>query len=101
MLVTVPMLPLDQVIAGAEVRGLAGATPVEVLCTEWIGSDALNVVYRGADGPAEVLLFATPSRGLSLSRRPEPLDSYLEDHSQEQFNNGARCHAAASTSTIL
>jgi hypothetical protein len=67
------MLPLDQVIAGAEVRGLTGATPVEVVRTERIGSDALNVVYRGADGPAEVLLFATPSRGLSLSGRPEPL----------------------------
>jgi hypothetical protein len=24
---------------------------------EWIGSDALNVVYRGSDGPAEVLVF--------------------------------------------
>jgi hypothetical protein len=50
------MLPLDQVIAGAEVRGLSGATPVEVVRTEWIGSDAFNVVYGSADGPAEILL---------------------------------------------
>jgi hypothetical protein len=50
------MLSLDKVVAGAKVRGLAGAAPVEVVRTEWIGSDALNVVYRGADGPAEVLL---------------------------------------------
>jgi hypothetical protein len=37
----------------------------------------------------------------SFVPRERALDSYLEDHSQEQFNNGARCHAAASTSTIL
>jgi hypothetical protein len=46
------MLPLDKVVAGAKVRGLSGAVPVEVVRTEWIGADALNVVYRGADGPA-------------------------------------------------
>jgi hypothetical protein len=51
------MLSLDKVIVGAKVRGLAGVVPVEVVRTEWIGADALNVVYRGADGPAEVLLF--------------------------------------------
>jgi hypothetical protein len=38
------MLSLDKVVAGAKVRGLAGAVPVEVVRTEWIGSDALNVV---------------------------------------------------------
>lgn len=60
------MLPLDQVIAGAKVRGLAGAMPVEVVRTEWIGADALNVVYRGADGPAEVLLFRDAEPRLEL-----------------------------------
>ena len=48
------MLSLNQVIAGAKVRGVAGASPVEIVRTEWIGPDALSVVYRGADGPAEV-----------------------------------------------
>jgi len=36
------MLSLDKVVAGAKVRGLAGAVPVEVVRTEWIGSDALE-----------------------------------------------------------
>ena len=60
------MLSLDKVIAGAKVRGLAGAVPVEVVRTEWIGADALNVVYRGADGPAEVLLFRDAEPRLEL-----------------------------------
>src|SRR6202022_1366200 len=60
------MLSLDQVIAGAKVRGLAGAWPVEVVRTEWIGSDALNVVYRGSEGPAEVLLYRDAEPRLEL-----------------------------------
>jgi|SRR6516165_8907234 hypothetical protein len=60
------MLSLDKVVAGAKVRGLAGASPVEVVRTEWIGADALNVVYRGGDGPAEVLLFRDAEPRLEL-----------------------------------
>jgi hypothetical protein len=60
------MLSLDKVIAGAKVRGLAGAVPVEVVRIEWIGDDALNVVYRSADGPAEVLLFRDAEPRLEL-----------------------------------
>src|SRR6516165_6016924 len=60
------MLSLDKLVAGAKVRGLAGAVPVEVVRTEWIGSDALNVVYRGADGPAEILLFRDAEPRLEL-----------------------------------
>jgi hypothetical protein len=61
------MLSLDKVIAGAKVRGLAGEVPVEVVRTEWIGADALNVnvVYRGAASEM-------PSRGSNWCRRPEP-----------------------------
>ena len=60
------MLSLDKVVAGAKVRGLAGTVPVEVVRIEWIGADALNVVYRGADGPAEVLLFRDAEPRLEL-----------------------------------
>src|SRR5512132_3350254 len=60
------MLSLNNIISGAKVRGLAGATPVEVVRTEWIGADALNVVYRGADGPAELLLFRDAEPRLEL-----------------------------------
>jgi hypothetical protein len=51
------MLRLEGVTAGAKIRGVAGPVAVEVVRAEWIGSDALNVVYRGADGPAEIVLF--------------------------------------------
>ncbi len=52
------MLGLENIVAGAKLRGVAGPSVVEVVRVEWIGSDALNVVYRGSsEGPAEVLLF--------------------------------------------
>src|ERR1700730_18633447 len=60
------MLSLDKVIAGAKVRGLAGAVPVEGVRTEWIGADALTVGYRGAEGPAELLLFRDAEPRLEL-----------------------------------
>jgi superfamily II DNA or RNA helicase len=51
------LLSLEKIIAGSKLRGVAGPAVVEVVRVEWIGSDALNVVYRGNDGPAEVLLY--------------------------------------------
>src|SRR5206468_2657209 len=60
------MLSLENIVAGAKIRGVAGASVVEVVRTEWIGADALNVVYRGADGPAEVLLFRDSEPRLEL-----------------------------------
>jgi superfamily II DNA or RNA helicase len=60
------MLGLEQVVAGAKVRGIAGAAAVEIVRVEWIGSDALNVVYRRTDGPAEVLLFRDAEPRLEL-----------------------------------
>ena len=67
------MLGLEEVIAGAKVRGIAGPTAVDVVRVEWIGSDALNVVYRGADGPAEVLLFRDAEPRLELIRATRAL----------------------------
>jgi len=60
------MLGLEKIVAGAKIRGVAGPAPVEVVRVEWIGTDALNVVYRGTDGPAEVLLFRDAEPGLEL-----------------------------------
>jgi hypothetical protein len=51
------MLGLEKIVAGAKLRGVAGLAIVEVVRVEWIGTDAPNVVYRGGEGPAEVLLF--------------------------------------------
>jgi superfamily II DNA or RNA helicase len=60
------MLELEKIIAGSRVRGLAGPTAVEVVRVEWIGSEALNVVYRGNDGPAEQLVFRDAEARLEL-----------------------------------
>ena len=60
------MLGLEKIIAGAKVRGVAGAAIVEIVRVEWIGSDALNVVYRGTEGPAEVLLYRDAETRLDL-----------------------------------
>jgi hypothetical protein len=60
------MLALDKVVAGARIRGVAGPAVVQVVRVEWIGSDALNVVYRGNDGPAEVLLYREAEPRLEL-----------------------------------
>jgi hypothetical protein len=40
-------LGLEKIIAGAKLRWVAGPTVVEVVRVKWIGSDAVNVVYRG------------------------------------------------------
>jgi hypothetical protein len=60
------MLGLESIVAGAKLRGVAGPAVVEVVRVEWIGSDALNVVYRSTDGPAEVLLFRDAEPRLEL-----------------------------------
>src|ERR1700724_1772421 len=60
------MLGLEKIIAGAKLRGIAGPSVVEVVRVEWIGSDALNVVYRSNDGPAEVLLYREAEPRLEL-----------------------------------
>lgn len=60
------MLGLEKVVSGAKIRGLAGPAIVEVVRVEWIGSDAINVVYRGTDGPSEVLLYRDVEPRLEL-----------------------------------
>ena len=60
------MLRLEGVTAGARIRGFAGPAVAQVVRVEWIGSDALNVVYRGAGGPAEIILFRDNEPRLEL-----------------------------------
>jgi SNF2 family DNA or RNA helicase len=73
---------LEQIIAGAKVRGIAGSTSVEVLRIERIGSDALNVVYRGVDGPAEILLYRDAEPRLEVT---ESTRSFSFDGDGEAF----------------
>ena len=60
------MLTLEKIVSGSKVRGLAGPAVVEVVRVEWIGSDAVNVVYRGADRPEEIVLFRDHEPHLEL-----------------------------------
>jgi superfamily II DNA or RNA helicase len=60
------VLALEKVVPGGKLRGVSGPAVVEIVRVEWIGSDALNVVYRGNDGPAEVLLFRDAEPRLEL-----------------------------------
>jgi hypothetical protein len=76
------MLALDKVVAGARIRGLAGSAVVEVVRVEWIGSDALNVVYRSNDGPAEVLLYREAEPRLELV---QPSRAFSFDGDGETF----------------
>ena len=62
------MLRLDKIVVGAKVCGLAGPVAVEVVRVEWIGSDALNVVYRGEHGLAEVLVYRDAELRLDLTQ---------------------------------
>jgi hypothetical protein len=64
----IPMLPLDKVVAGAKVRGLAGAVPVEVVRTEWIGSDARTWSTGAPTARPRCCSSATPSHGSNLSQ---------------------------------
>jgi superfamily II DNA or RNA helicase len=70
------MVTLEKVTPGAQMRGLAGSTVVEIVRSEWIGSDALNVVYRTPDGPGEILLYrdAEPRLELVQASRPFSFD---------------------------
>ena len=60
------MVRLEKIVSGSKICGVAGSSVVEVIRVEWIGSDALNVVYRGTNGPAEVLLFRDAEPRLEL-----------------------------------
>src|SRR6202045_1558080 len=87
------MLTLDRDVAGAKIRGVAGPAVVEVVRVEWIGSDALNVVYRGAeprlelvqasrafsfDGDGETFRVASEAQRIRLAHLFDP---YLAVHS--------------------
>lgn len=41
---------LEEIKNGASVRGVASAQPVHVLSVDWIGDQAINVVFRDHNG---------------------------------------------------
>src|SRR5690606_26924237 len=44
------MTPLEDIGSGARVRGIAPGQAVQVVSVEWIGDQAINVIYRGPTG---------------------------------------------------
>jgi len=91
------MLTLEGVTAGAKIRGVAGPVAVEVVRAEWIGSDALNVVYRGADGPAEIVLFRDNEPRLELlqaTRAPRGDGSTSSSIEDQRSSNPRDCARA-------
>lgn len=60
------MLSLEKIVAGSKIRGLAGQSIVEVVRVQWIGADALNIVYRSGEGPAEILIYRDAEPRLEL-----------------------------------
>ena len=41
---------LEDIKNGASVRGVASSQPVHVISVDWIGDQAINVVYRDHNG---------------------------------------------------
>jgi hypothetical protein len=71
---------------------------VEVVRVEWIGSDALNVVYRGSDGPAEVLLFREAEPRLELVRASR---AFSFDGDGETFRIASETQSKAGESCLV
>jgi hypothetical protein len=72
-----------------KLRGVAGPTALEVVRTEWIGADALNVVYRGADTPAEGLLFRDANPRLEFAHLDLPEGQLLVQAQSPSSNRHA------------
>lgn len=64
------MTALEDIKAGALVRGVVPAQRVEVVSVEWIGNQAINLIYRGQDGAvAEHTLYRDDEYRLELDVR--------------------------------
>lgn len=69
---------LEDIRGGALVRGIAPSVAVQVVSVEWIGTQAISVVYRGAAGAiAEAILYREdePSLELEAAGRAWSLDA--------------------------
>ena len=51
------MLRLEQLTPGTRVTGINGAEPVEVIAAEWFGDQAVDLTYRGSQGPGSRILY--------------------------------------------
>ena len=67
------MTPLEKIRSGAIVRGIAPNQIVQVVSVDWIGDQALNVVFRDQNGAvAERTLYRDDEHRLALDARGRP-----------------------------
>lgn len=64
---------LESIKSGASVRGIASAQPVQILSVDWIGDQAINVVYRDHNGSvAESVLYRDDEHRLEVEQDGRP-----------------------------
>lgn len=64
------MTRLEDVRVGALVRGIAPGRPVQIVSADWIGDQAINVVFRDPEGSvAESTLYRDDEHRLDLDKR--------------------------------
>ena len=67
------MSTLEDIRSGAIVRGIAPNQTVQIVSVDWIGDQALNVVYRDQNGAvAERTLYRDDEHGLALDVKGRP-----------------------------
>lgn len=65
--------PLEEVKNGARVTGIAPGQAVEIVSVDWIGNQALNVVYRAQEGGvSETTLYRDDEHRLSIEQGGRP-----------------------------
>ncbi len=64
---------LESIKNGASVRGIASAQPVQIVSVDWIGDQAINVVYRDHNGSvAESVLYRDDEHRLEVEQDGRP-----------------------------
>jgi superfamily II DNA or RNA helicase len=64
---------LESLKNGASVRGLASAQPVQIVSVDWIGDQAINVVYRDYNGVvAETVVYRDDEHRLEVDQAGKP-----------------------------
>lgn len=67
------MARLEEIKNGASVRGIASAQSAQVLSVDWIGDQAINVVYRDHNGTvAESVLYRDDEHRLEVEQNGRP-----------------------------
>ena len=67
------MAKLEDVKNGASVKGIASSQTVEVLNVEWIGDQAINLVYRDGDGNvAQAILYRDDEHRIEIQASGKP-----------------------------